>query len=106
MKQNYIFSLVCLCFLLTSQIISGQSLSHKADLPVHRIRSSGYYGNKSDKASVTASTPVDNTAPTAPANLVAEVTEHGVVLSWGASTDNFGVVKYMWMARLLVLLQK
>jgi chitodextrinase len=94
MKQNYIFSLVCLCFLLTSQIISGQSLSHKADLPVHRIRSSGYYGNKSDKASVTASTPVDNTAPTAPANLVAEVTEHGVVLSWGASTDNFGVVKY------------
>ena len=51
-------------------------------------------GNKSDKASVTASTPVDNIAPVSPENLIAEATEQGVVLSWTASTDNFGVTKY------------
>ena len=51
-------------------------------------------GNKSGKASVTASTPVDNTAPVSPENLVAEATENGIVLSWTASSDNFGVTKY------------
>ncbi|QGY46289.1 T9SS type A sorting domain-containing protein [Maribellus comscasis] len=51
-------------------------------------------GNKSAKASVTASTPVDNTAPDSPENLVAEATENGVELLWTASTDNFGVTKY------------
>jgi chitodextrinase len=51
-------------------------------------------GNKSDKASVKVSTPVDNIAPVSPENLVAEATESGVVLSWMASADNFGVTKY------------
>ncbi len=51
-------------------------------------------GNKSTKASVIASTPIDNTAPDSPENLVAEATENGVELSWTASTDNFGVTKY------------
>ena len=51
-------------------------------------------GNKSEKASVTTSTPVDNIVPVSPENLIAEATEQGVVLSWTASTDNFGVTKY------------
>lgn len=51
-------------------------------------------GNKSAKASVTASTPIDNTAPSTPANLIAKATEDGVVLAWTASTDSFGVTGY------------
>ena len=54
-------------------------------------------GNKSSKAEIRVSTttPADNTAPTAPANLVAEPAETSIALSWTASTDNVGVAGYV-----------
>uniref|UniRef100_UPI0032169118 fibronectin type III domain-containing protein n=1 Tax=uncultured Draconibacterium sp. TaxID=1573823 RepID=UPI0032169118 len=39
MKQKYFFSLVCLCFLLASQLSRGQSFSHKSNKEINRVRS-------------------------------------------------------------------
>ena len=52
MKQNYFFSLVCLCLMLTSQSIWGQSFSHKTDLTAKRTRSSSDYENKVKSANL------------------------------------------------------
>ena len=46
MKQNYFFSLVYLCLLLTNQVTTGQSFSHQTGLPVNRTQSSSDYGNE------------------------------------------------------------
>ncbi|MCG6189920.1 DUF5074 domain-containing protein [Maribellus maritimus] len=46
------------------------------------------------KITVSTTTPADNTAPSVPANLIAEASETSIVLSWSASSDNVGVAAY------------
>ena len=50
-------------------------------------------GNLSDKATIRILT-TDETAPTAPTNLVSQVSDTSVLLRWDASTDNVSVVGY------------
>ncbi len=51
-------------------------------------------GNKSGKVSKTISTTIDKTAPVDPSNLQANAVDDKMILTWTASTDNFGVAKY------------
>lgn len=53
--------------------------------------------SESAKSEITVSTtiPADETAPTAPTNLLADALETSIAFSWAASTDNVGVVAYI-----------
>ncbi len=77
----------------TSWMVSGLSSGTEYTLAVEAFDA---VENKSSKAEIRVSTtsPVDNTAPTAPTNLTAEPTETSIALSWTASTDNVAVTGY------------
>ncbi len=51
-------------------------------------------GNKSTKVAATISTTIDKTVPTVPTDLQANAEDSKMIVSWTASTDNFGVEKY------------
>ncbi len=79
----------------TSSTLSGLNASSSYALTVKAVDAAGNVSAASATLNASTTAAADTTAPTAPTNLVASnATSSSLTLSWTASTDNVGVVRY------------
>ncbi|AZQ43839.1 fibronectin type III domain-containing protein [Nonlabens ponticola] len=76
----------------TSQVVNGLFIGTTYSFSIVAVDAAG---NKSNASNVVNVTPVDQTAPSVPANVVVSaITQTTASLNWNASTDNVGVTEY------------
>jgi fibronectin type 3 domain-containing protein/predicted esterase len=83
-------------------VVPANTVTYEDDQLLHnqtyyyKIRAINNFGGSSYTAEKSAKTPADNVLPTTPLNLtITERTSSTVSLTWSASTDNYGLNKYL-----------